>query len=173
MKRKQIYKGKIVDLGLETVQIDAGQPAATFEIVRHPGGAVVAAINETRQVCLLRQYRHAVAKWLWELPAGKIDNSESPDVTIRRELEEEAGMIAKNWHRLGEIVTSPGVMDEVLYLYLAEDLSATQIDHEMHEYIEIHWTALDEAVDMAMSGKIVDAKTIITLIRAGQYISAR
>jgi len=173
LKRKQIYKGKIVDLGLETVQINANQPAATFEIVRHPGGAVVAAINDDQQVCLLRQYRHAVGKWLWELPAGKIDNREPPDQTIVRELEEEAGVIAKSWHQLGEIVSSPGVLDEVLYLYLAQDLSSTAFDHEPHEYIEIHWIALDKAIDMAITGEIIDAKTIINLIKAAHFINAR
>ena len=173
MKRKQIYKGKIVDLVLETVQINANQPAATFEIVRHPGGAVVAAVNNDHQVCLLRQYRHAVGKWLWELPAGKIDNRESPDQTIVRELEEEAGVVAKSWQKLGEIVTSPGILDEVLYLYLAENLSDTDFDHELHEYIEIHWITLNKAVDMARSGEIIDAKSIINLLKAEQFINSR
>ena len=173
MKRKQIYKGKIVDLGLETVQINPGEPEATFEIVRHPGGAAVAAINHNLEVCVLKQYRHAVNSWLWELPAGKIDHNESPDKTIVRELEEEAGLVAKEWHKLGEIVSSPGILDEILHLYLAQDLSATDVDHEIHEYIEIHWIDLDKAVDMAVSGEMTDAKSIINLIRAAHFIKAR
>ena len=173
MKRKQIFKGKIVDLGLETVQIFEDLPEATFEIVRHPGGAAVAAINDKGAVCILRQYRHAVGKWLWELPAGKIDNKESPDLTIIRELKEEAGLVAGNWHQLGEIVSSPGILDEVLYLYLAQDLSVTDIDHELHEYIEIHWIPLEKAIDMAIMGEIIDAKSIINLIRAAHFLKAQ
>ena len=173
MKRKQIYKGKIVDLGIETVRINANQAEATFEIVRHPGGAVVTAINDDQKVCLLRQYRHAVGKWLWELPAGKIDNKESPDQTIVRELEEEAGVVAKNWQQLGEIVSSPGILDEVLYLYLAQDLSTTRTDHELHEYIEIHWIAFDKAMKMAVSGEIIDAKSIINLVKAAHFLNAQ
>ena len=173
LERKQIYNGKVIDLGIETVQIVPDQPAATLEIIRHPGGAVVAAINDTQQVCLLKQYRHAVGKWLWELPAGKIDNKESPDQTITRELAEEAGVSAKNWHHLGEIVSSPGILDEVLYLYLARDLSVTQTEHELHEYIEVHWIAFDKAVKMALNGEIIDAKTIINLVKAADFIRAK
>ncbi len=169
-ERKQIYKGKIVDLGLETVQISPDKPAATLEIVRHPGGAVVVAINEKNEICLLKQYRHAVGQWLWELPAGKIDNKESPAQTIKRELEEEAGVIAHRWDELGVTVPSPGILDEVLYLYLAADLTPSQSNHELHEYIEIHWLDLDQAVEMALSNEIIDAKSIIALLRAKAFL---
>ena len=166
LKRKQIYKGAIVDLGLETFQLDPDRPPATFEIVRHPGGAAVAALNGNSEVCLLKQYRHAVSQWLWELPAGKIDDQEPPAKTIRRELEEEAGILAESWTPLGQIVSSPGILDEVLHLYLARELSQTPTQHERHEYIEIHWIDFSKAVDMALDGEITDAKSIITLLRA-------
>ena len=170
LKRKQIYKGKIVDLGLETVKIFEDQPAATFEIVRHPGGAAVVAISEEGKVCLLRQYRHAVGQWLWELPAGKIDDCEPPEQTITRELQEEAGILAGQWRKLGEMVSSPGILDEVLHLYLAQELSQTHTEHEVHEYIEIHWIQFDKAIAMALEGDITDAKSIITLLRAQHYL---
>ena len=169
-ERKQIYKGKIVDLGLETVQISPNKPAALLEIVRHPGGAAVVAINNKNQICLLKQYRHAVGQWLWELPAGKIDDNEPPVQTIKRELQEEAGVIAQQWDELGHIVSSPGILDEVLYLYLARDLTSTEINHELHEYIEIHWLDLDLAVEMALNNEIIDAKSIITLLRAKELL---
>jgi ADP-ribose pyrophosphatase len=114
-----------------------------------------------------------VDRWLWELPAGKIDNHESPDLTIVRELREEAGLKAGNWHHLGKIISSPGILDEVLHLYVAQDLSATGIDHELHEYIEVHWIDMSEAVDMAVKGEIEDAKSIINLIRAANFLKAR
>lgn len=172
MKRKHIYKGKIIDLVQETVRVNPGEPEATFEIVRHPGGAVVAAISENRQVCLLRQYRYVVDRWLWELPAGKIDNNESPNHTVVRELREEAGLKADRWHYLGEIISSPGILDEVLHLFVAQGLSEVGIHHEPHEYIEVHWIDLDKALDMAASGEISDAKSIINLIRAANFINS-
>ena len=168
--RKQIYKGEIVDLGLETVQISEDKPAATLEIIRHPGGAAVVAINSNKQVCLLKQYRHAVGQWLWELPAGKIDNKEPPEQTIKRELAEEAGIVAEQWHKLGEMVSSPGILDEILYLYMAKNLSETETEHELHEYIEIHWINFDKAIEMAHSNEIIDAKSIIALFRAQQFL---
>ena len=169
LKRKDIYKGAVIDLALETVQIDPDKPAATLEIVHHPGGAAVVAVNDSHQVCLLRQYRHAAGQWLWELPAGKIDNREPPQQTIKRELQEEAGMTAKHWRELGHIVSSPGVLDEVLHLYLATQLTPCHTDHELHEYIEIHWLDFHKAVMMALDGEIIDAKSIIALLRA-QYV---
>ena len=166
IERKSIFKGQIVDLGLETVQISPDKPPATLEIVRHPGGAAVVAIDDTDQVCLLKQYRHAVGQWLWELPAGKIDDGEPPEQTIVRELREEAGCVAAQWDKLGEMVSSPGILDERLHLYLARDLSAVGIEHELHEYIEIHWIDFNQAMNMIYSGELIDAKSIAALTRA-------
>ncbi len=171
-KRRQIYQGKVVDLGLETVQISPEKPAATLEIIRHPGGAAVVAVNDNNEVCLLKQYRHAVGQWLWELPAGKIDNQEPAAQTAKRELQEEAGIIAGQWHDLGNMVSSPGILDEVLYLYLALDLDSSEIEHELHEYIEIHWLSFDKAVQMALNNEIIDAKSIIALLRARQFLQS-
>ncbi len=170
-QRQQIYKGKIVDLGLETVQISQDKPAATLEIVRHPGGAAVVAIDSGHKVCLLKQYRHAVGQWLWELPAGKMDNNEPPEQTIKRELQEEAGIIANKWNSLGKMVSSPGILDEVLYLYLARDLAQTETEHELHEYIEVHWLEFDKAIEMAQKNEIIDAKSIIALFRAQRFFT--
>jgi len=171
-QRRQIYKGEIVDLGLETIQISVDKPAVTLEIIRHPGGAAVVALNKENEVCLLKQYRHAVDKWLWELPAGKIDNHEPPLQTIKRELREEAGITATQWNQLGQMVSSPGILDEVLYLYLARNLASTQTEHELHEYIEIHWMNFDSALEMAQNNEIIDGKSIIALFRAQHFINS-
>ena len=162
---KLLYRGRIIDLGLEQVRLPNGE-TVELEIVRHPGGAAVVALDDRKRVCLLKQYRHAAGGWLWELPAGKIDPGEDPEATARRELEEEAGVRAGQWEPLGRMISSPGVFTEVIHLYLARDLRAIAHRHEAHEVIAIHWLPLREAVDWALRGEILDAKTLIGLFRA-------
>ncbi len=162
---KSLYHGRIIQLGLETVTLPDGR-RIELEIVRHPGGAAVAAVDDHGMVCMVHQYRHAGGGWLWELPAGKIDNREDPLLTARRELLEEGGVEAEQWHSLGRMHSSPGVFDEVIHLYLATVLSRTDQRLEDDELLEVHWLPLSEAVDWATSGKITDAKTVIGLFRA-------
>jgi ADP-ribose pyrophosphatase len=114
----------------------------------------------------LRQYRHAAGGWLWELPAGKIDVPETPDHTAKRELQEEAGVIADNWEPLGDFLSTPGFCDERIHLYLATGLHNAASEPHPHEVIEIHWKAFDEALDMCARGEIDDGKTLLGLMRA-------
>lgn len=164
---RPIYHGRLIDLGIETALLPDGN-SVELEIVRHPGGAVAVAINEHEQVCLLRQFRHAVNQQrLWELPAGCIDETDaSPLATAMRELQEEAGIVAGTWCDLGSALSSPGFCDERLWLYLAQDLTSVDPRPHADEFIEIHWVALREAVTMAAEGEIVDAKTVAGLFRA-------
>lgn len=163
---RSIYEGQIVRLGIESLVLPNGEPLE-LEIVRHPGGAAIVALDETDQVCLLRQYRHASGGWLWELPAGKLEPDELPQTTAKRELAEEAGVQAEIWHKLGEIVTTPGFCDEVIYLFLARGLIEVPAQPEAHELIEIHWLPFDEALEQIQDGTIRDAKTMLGLMLAG------
>ena len=163
--RKLIYQGSVVDLGIETAQLPDGR-SIDLEVVRHPGGAAVVALDPARGVCLLRQYRHAGGGWLWELPAGKLDPGETPLATARRELEEEAGLRARDWQRLTEFLTTPGFCDEVIHLFLARDLEYVQALPQAHECIEIHWRPFAEALAMAERGDIRDGKTLLGLFHA-------
>lgn len=162
--RQPIYRGKIVDLGIETAQLPNGE-SVELEIVRHPGGAAAVAIDEQNQVCLLRQYRHAGGGWLWELPAGKLDPGETAFGTARRELAEEAGVAADEWTDLGALHSSPGILAEVIHLYLATGLRRAAPDHETHEVIEVHWLPFAQVLDWCLDGTISDAKTLIGLFR--------
>ena len=163
--RVEVFRGRIVDVGLETVHLPTGQDVQ-LEIVRHPGGAAAVAIDQDDRVCLLRQYRHAGGGWLWELPAGKLDPGEDPFSTARRELAEEAGVQAEAWLPLGRMLSSPGVFTEVIHLYLGRDLTALPHAHERDEVIEIHWLPFDQALAWCLDGTIADAKTLIGLFRA-------
>lgn len=167
--RIEVYRGRIIELSLETVQLPTGQEVE-LEIVRHPGGAAAVALDGQDRVCLLRQYRHAGGGWLWELPAGKLDPGEDPFSTARRELVEEAGVEAGTWQPLGRMISSPGVFTEVIHLYLARNLTHLPHAHEGDEVIEIHWLPLDQALGWCLDGTIGDAKTLIGLFRAAALL---
>jgi ADP-ribose pyrophosphatase len=143
-----------------------------LEVVHHPGGAAVVALDAGQRVCLLRQYRYVADGWLWELPAGKLEPNEPPLATAQRELTEEAGVSARHWHSLGMCLSSPGVFSERLHLFLAADLTPADIAHERAEVIEIHWLPLDEACAWALDGTISDCKTALGLLR-GRAVAAR
>ena len=160
-----LFQGRIIHLTQELVRLPNGHEAE-LEIVHHPGGAAVVALDADGQVCLLRQYRYATGGWLWELPAGKIDNREPPLDTARRELAEEAGREAAEWRELGFMHSSPGILTEVVYLYLARNLTPTATGHEHEEVIEVHWLPLTEVLTWCRDGRISDAKTLIGLFRA-------
>lgn len=169
IKRSSVYRGKIVEVDIETVRLPNGK-TADLEIVHHPGGATALAMDEEDRVCLIRQYRHAANGWLWELPAGKLESGEPPQQAARRELQEEAGLQAAEWKSLGLMVSSPGVFTEVIHLFLARQVSAAAASPDDHEVIEVHWIPLAQALAWAVSGEIVDAKTLIGLFRAYEFL---
>ncbi len=163
-----VYRGQIVAVELETVALPNGSQLR-MESVRHPGGAAVVARDGQGRVCMLRQYRPVLQAWVWELPAGKIEAGEPPQETARRELAEEAGLMAAAWRELGEIVSSPGVFDERIHLFLATSLSAADpCDLDEQEIFERHWLPFEELLQWARDGRIQDAKSIIALWRAAE-----
>ena len=155
---------KIIHVTEEPITLPNGVELE-YQFVHHPGGSGVVAINDNSEVALLRQYRPVAEDWLWEIPAGKRDNDEEPFITAQRELQEEAGVTAAEWRELGMFYSSPGVFTERLYLYLATDLTEVGSSPDADELFELHWLPLDEAIAMAQDGRIVDAKTIIALLR--------
>jgi ADP-ribose pyrophosphatase len=166
-KRSTYFRGRVITVTVDDVILPNGH-RAQLELVHHPGGAAVVAIDVQQRVCLLRQYRHAAGGWLWELPAGKLEPDEPPLVTAQRELIEEAGVKGVAWESLGSIFSSPGVFGEVLHLYLATDLEPAVAAHEASEVLEIHWKPLEEACAWALDGTITDGKTVVGLLRGQQ-----
>lgn len=169
MRHREIYKGRVIRLTVDEVELPNGVKCE-LEVVHHPGGSAVVAINDRQEVCLLEQYRHVSSGWLWELPAGKHEPNDLPEVTAKKELQEEAGVTARQWQFLGHVYSSPGVFAEVVHLYLAQGLTMVASAHESEEVIKIHWLPLQEACERAMNGKLMDAKTVIGLLRARQYV---
>ncbi len=166
---KQIYEGRVISLGIESLTLPNGTPLE-LEVVRHPGGAATVALDEQDQVYLLRQYRHAGGGWLWELPAGKLEPDEAPQATAARELTEEAGVHADNWQELGDILVTPGFCDEIIHLFLARKLTRVPPQPESHELIEIHQLPFRKALAQVYDGTIRDAKTMLGLTLAAKHL---
>jgi ADP-ribose pyrophosphatase len=168
---RNVFTGRVLTLNLEQVRLPNGR-VAELEIAHHPGGAAVVALDDDGRVCLLRQFRHAAGGWLTELPAGKLDGGEPPLECAQRELAEEAGVTARQWDRLGECFSSPGVLTEVIHLFLARGLAPADAQPEEHEVFEASWVPLEEAVDLAARGQLRDAKSLIGLLWARERLRA-
>jgi ADP-ribose pyrophosphatase len=167
---KKVYSGHIVDVQLEQVELPNGV-SCELEIIYHPGGVAIIAMNDRNEICLLRQYRHAAGGWIWEIPAGKLEPEEAHALTAKRELVEEAGVDAQDWLYLGKTITSPGVFTEIVHLYLARDLIATKQELEEIEVLEVHWLSLDKVMSMVKAGDIYDAKTLVSLFYLQQHLA--
>ena len=144
---------------------EAVDPKTDFEIkrsvVRHNGSAVMMAVDDKQRILLVRQYRLPAGKYLWELPAGKVDAGEPPLQAARRELIEETGYRARKWEKLSRFYPSPGFVAERMTIYLATELTAGAATPMDDERIEARWYTRRELADMIRRGKIEDAKTII------------
>jgi len=169
---KSIYAGRVIQVNIERVRLPNNE-VADLEIMHHPGGAAVVAVDDDMRVCLLHQFRHAAGGWLWELPAGKIDNREPPAQTAHRELQEEAGMTAAAWRSLGEYVSSPGVFTEVIHLFLATQLTEVGKRPEAHEVFEVHWRPFKDVLAMAHHGELRDGKSLVGVFRAAEVLNVR
>jgi ADP-ribose pyrophosphatase len=134
-------------------------------IVRHPGSAVMMAVDEKRRILLVRQYRLPADSYMWELPAGRLDPGEKPLQAAKRELIEETGYRAKRWTKLASFFVSPGFVDERMTIYLAEGLTAGVATPMDDERIETRWFAASEVERMIDTGKIEDAKSIVGFYR--------
>ena len=163
--RREIYGGRVIQVSVDEVRLPNGREIP-LEIVRHPGGAAVVAIDASQRICLLRQFRHAAGGYIYELPAGKLEPQEPAEATARRELVEEAGVSAASWQSLGAYLSSPGCFTEVIHLYLARDLTAVAGAPEPDEVFQVEWWPLSRAVEQALNGELTDAKTIIGILRA-------
>lgn len=162
------FRGRIITVTVDDVVLPNGAHAQ-LELIHHPGGAAAVAIDRDERVCLLHQYRYAAGGFVWELPAGKLEPDEPPLATAQRELVEEAGVSARRWVPLGSSLSSPGVFNEVLHLFLATDLQPARAAPEPSEVFEVHWIPFEQACLRAATGEIRDGKTALGLLRAAHW----
>lgn len=163
---RTIHRGRAVQLNVDRIRLPNGREM-DFELVHHPGAAAVVPLLDDETVLLIRQYRYATGGWLLEIPAGTLEPGESPESCALRETEEETGYRAGRLEPLGWIWTSPGVLDEKIWLYLARDLTPARQDLQPDEVLTVVPVRLAEAVDQARRGEIHDAKSVCALLRCG------
>jgi ADP-ribose pyrophosphatase len=159
---KQIYKGKIIDVQLDEVSLPDGGTSYR-EIVKHPGAVAVIAVTNENKLVLVRQFRKALEKTIYEIPAGKLDAGEEAETCARRELKEETGYHAENWNKLTSFYTSPGFADEYIHLFEASQLRLGEASLDDDEFVECVELTLEECVKKIESGEICDAKTMYAI----------
>lgn len=165
---RDIYVGKVLALRADEVQMPGGRTGVR-EILEHTGAVAVAAVDDDQRIMLIHQYRHAVRRRLWELPAGLLDvDGEDPLTTAQRELAEEAGLRASDWSLLLDIVPSPGFSEESVRIYLARGITemgrpVSDADDEESDLVT-RWVPLADALRMVFSGEIVNATTVSAVL---------
>lgn len=161
---REVFKGRIIRVRFDTVRLPNGKEC-TREVVEHPGGVAILAIDSEDRVLLVRQYRYPFERVLTEIPAGKREPGEPPFITAQRELQEEVGATADTWTELGTLIPSPGCYGETLYLYMAQDLHFGATHPDEDEFLEPLRVPLDEAVRQCMDGTLTDAKTVAAILK--------
>ena len=172
IKSEKIFDGRIINVKVDTVQLCDGS-YSTRELVNHPGGVAVVALDDEGYVYMVRQFRKPFERVVFEIPAGKLDYGEDHLSCGVRELEEETGLKAKNFEYLGEFMVSPGFCNELIHIYLATDLYKGTIHPDEGEFLEIEKHKLDDLIDLIMDNKISDAKTVIGLLKAKQKMNSK
>ncbi|WP_251859505.1 NUDIX hydrolase [Clostridium sp. Marseille-Q2269] len=164
LEEHEIYKGKIINVVKQKVKLPNGKESFR-EIVRHPGAVAIVAYKDEKKLLLIKQFRKAIDKEIFEIPAGKIEKGEEAKNSALRELEEETGYKAENIEYLGKIVTSPGFSDEYIYIYKAFNLykgnEGMQDEDEFIDLTEIH---IDKLKEYIKNGNIIDGKTISAIM---------
>ena len=161
-----IFQGRIIRVDMDQVELPDGK-TADREVVYHPGGVAVLALDRDNSVSLVRQFRYPIRQELLELPAGKLDHGAEEDRLLgaKRELSEETGLEAEKWTYLGYTLASPGFCDEAIHLYLAEDLTFGQTHPDEDEFLLPERIPLDQLVSMALDGTLIDGKSVIGVLK--------
>ncbi|MWV45002.1 NUDIX domain-containing protein [Paenibacillus sp. HJL G12] len=158
---KPVFEGKVISLQIDTVQLPDGSTASR-EIIKHPGAVAVLAVHAGK-IVMVDQFRQAMGRCELEIPAGKLEKGEDPLEAAKRELQEETGYVCKNIRLLHSFYTSPGFADEIIHLYVADELESGAAAPDEDEFLELYELTLPEAEAAIGSGRISDAKTIMAV----------
>lgn len=157
---EEIFSGKVISLHVQDVELPNGKQSKR-EIIKHPGAVAILAVTDENKIVMVEQYRKALERTIVEIPAGKLEKGEQPEVCARRELEEETGYVCENLELLTSFYTSPGFADEIVHVYLAKGLSKKENSAALDEdeFVNLEELTLTEAMKYVEDQKIYDAKT--------------
>lgn len=164
LKKEYMYEGKIISVRRDTALLPNGNTAFR-EVVEHNGGVCIVPLDDNDNVYFVKQFRYPYSEVVTEVPAGKLEKGEDPLESGKRELKEEVGADAKNYTFLGKLYPSPGYCGEIIYMYLATDLSFGATNPDDDEFLEPIKIPLKEAVDMILNNQLADSKTQAAILK--------
>lgn len=167
-----VYKGIIVNVRRDKARLIDGR-ITNREVVEHPGGVCVFALDNEGKVILVRQYRYPMQEVVLELPAGKLEKGEDPSDSGLRELGEETGLVPQTYLPMGVSFSSPGIMEEKIYYFFATDLVQGPVHPDDGEFLEVVRVPYEELLEMARKGEIKDAKTLVAILKASMVLEER
>ena len=167
---QEIFNGVAIHLFRDEILLPNGHTGIR-EIIRHPGAVCVLPLTDDGDVIFVNQFRYALNKVTLEVPAGKLEKGEDPKEAALRELSEETGLTAKNIVHIGDLYTTPALIDEVIHMYIATDLTQGEQHLDYDEFVNTLKIPLSKAVDMVMNGEIKDSKTQTVILKAEKYFN--
>lgn len=172
VSQETIYEGIIVNVRRDQARLADGR-VTNREVIEHPGGVAVFAMDQENRVILVRQFRYPMGEVVLELPAGKLEKGEDPRDSGLRELAEETGLVPGNFVSMGCSFSSPGIMEEKIHLFFAEDLTQGETHPDDGEFLEVIRVPYEELLDMARRGEIKDGKSLAGIFKASLLLEAR
>ncbi|MEM8779792.1 MAG: NUDIX hydrolase [Cyanobacteria bacterium P01_G01_bin.49] len=174
LQQHLFYQGRKFKFDVHTLRLPNGVEG-DWECIRHPGGALAVPITKEGKLVLVKQYRFAVEKRIFEFPAGTVEVNEEASITIQREIEEETGYRAKTWDFLGQFPLAPGYSDEYIYSFLARDLEKLEQPpkQDEDEDIEVVLMSFDEFEQAILSGEVIDAKSIASFLMTKLFLAQK
>ena len=163
LNHQEVYRGKIVTLHVDQIRQASGRTTIR-EVVLHPGGVTAVPVLDDGRILLIRQFRYPIGKFIFELPAGKLDSGQPPLETMSRELEEETGYHAAELEPQSVFYTTPGISNERIYFFIARRLTRVPQKLEEGEHITVEAYSIEKCLGMIADGKIMDGKTILGIL---------